>query len=198
MKEVRKLRLYIIAGPNGSGKTTFANKFLPFYAHCREFINADLLAKGLSPLDPDRAAVGAGRMVLQRISEFAKRRFDFAFETTLSGRSYVRMFERLKDAGYKIHLFYLWIPGVKLALKRISKRVKEGGHDVPAGVVKRRYEKSLRNLFGFYWNLPDSISIIDNSGPSPRLIAAKRGVHIKVANERLFEKIQRRISHGKT
>jgi len=112
--------LYIIAGPNGAGKTTFARQFLPNYADCRNFINADLIAQGVSPFSPEAAAFRAGRLMLQEIDLYAKRGESFGFETTLSGRSYLSLIRRLKKRGYKVHFFYLWVPSVELALWRIS------------------------------------------------------------------------------
>ncbi|MFH1672843.1 MAG: zeta toxin family protein, partial [Pseudomonadota bacterium] len=110
--------LYIIAGPNGSGKTTFVRRFLPYYADCINFVNADLIAAGLSPFSPDVAAIKAGKIMLDQIQEHIKAGHDFAIETTLAGRSYVRLLKDLKKEGYKIHLFYLWLHKPDLALKR--------------------------------------------------------------------------------
>src|SRR2546422_7682257 len=134
---------YIIAGPNGAGKTTFATEFLPRYADCRNFINADLIARGLSPFDPDAAMLRAGRTVLERIAEFTEARTDFAFETTLSGRTYLLLLRRMKKVGFRLHMFYLWIPTAELALLRIHDRVESGGHNVPERDVRRRFGRTL-------------------------------------------------------
>ena len=134
----KPINVYVIAGPNGSGKTTFARKFLPDYAKCPNFINADLIAQGLAPFGPHRAEVKAGRLMLQQIQSFSSRGLDFAFETTLAGRSYARLFRTLKRRGYAIHLFFLWIPGPSLGIARIKDRVASGGHDGPPSAVKRR------------------------------------------------------------
>lgn len=131
----RPANCYIIAGPNGAGKTTFAMEFLPLYANCRNFINADLIARGLSPFDPNAALFRAGRTLLERIAEFTEARTDFAFETTLSGRAYVPLLRRVKKAGFRLHLFYLWIPSAELALLRIRDRVESGGHNA-TGLTK--------------------------------------------------------------
>src|SRR3972149_3553449 len=137
--------LYIIAGPNGSGKTTFVRRFLPYYADCINFVNADLIPAGLSPFSPDIAAIKAGKIMLGQIQEHINAGHDFAIETTLAGRSYVRLLKDLKKKGYKIHLFYLWLPNPDLALERIAERVRAGGHDVPKDVVKRRFARSGHN-----------------------------------------------------
>jgi len=183
-------KLYIVAGPNGAGKTTFAKKFLPEQVHCLEFVNADLIAAGLSPLNVKAAEVRAGWLMLDRIHELAGQKKDFAFETTLAGLSYVNFLKKMKAGGYEIHLFYLWISDAKLALKRIAERVKAGGHDVPAKVVERRFAKSLNNLFKIYWNLAESVSLIDNSGSIPKAIASERASIREVFIPELFGKIK--------
>src|SRR6202140_3136214 len=113
---------YIIAGPNGAGKTTFAREFLPHYADCKNFINADLIAQGVSPFSPETAAVRAGRLMLNEIDEFARRGVDFGFETTLSGRAHMNLIRHLKHRGYGVNIFYLWVPSVDLALSRVRER----------------------------------------------------------------------------
>ena len=171
--------LYIIAGPNGVGKTTFATKFLPKYANCPNFINADLIAKGMSPFSPELAALRAGRLVLSEIRFFARRRVSFAFETTLSGRSYLRLIPRLKKQGYRVHIFFLWVKSVDVALSRIKDRVLKGGHDVPEAIVRRRFSRSIQNFLTEYRTLTDSWYLFDNSGGIPDLIAEKtHNLHI--------------------
>jgi predicted ABC-type ATPase len=166
----KKPIVYIIAGPNGTGKTTFATQFLPGIADCRNFINADLIAKGLSPFNVDAAAIQAGRLFLGGIQEQVKQNATFGFETTLSGRGYVKLFKDIKRQGYALHLFYLWIPGLPLAIKRIADRVRLGGHHVPTKVVRRRFRKGLNNLFNVYMNLVDYCAIFDNSSAEPSLV----------------------------
>jgi predicted ABC-type ATPase len=119
--------VYVIAGPNGAGKTTFAREFLPAYADCRNFINADLIAQGVSPFSPDVVAFRAGRMMLEEIELYARRRDSFGFETTLAGRGHLAVIRRLKKRGYGVHFFFLWVPTVELALTRVRNRVMEGG-----------------------------------------------------------------------
>ena len=183
--------VYIIAGPNGSGKTTFAKMFLPDYVKCPNFVNADLIAQGLAPFEPRSAAIKAGKLVLQQIHEFARRDVDFAFETTLSGKSYVSLLSTLKAKGYALHLFFLWIPSPELAIARIKDRVAEGGHNVPAEDVRRRFIRGINNFFKLYESLFDSWMLFDNSKAKPLLIAKKRNGHREVINEELFKIIQR-------
>jgi predicted ABC-type ATPase len=168
-----KPQIYIIAGPNGAGKTTFADEFLPHYAECDEFVNADLIAEGISPFAATGAAFRAGRLMLEQIHLLAQRRIDFAFETTLSGKSYLPLLRNFKGQGYTLHLFYLWLPSIELALARIADRVRQGGHNVPEAIVRRRFNKGLRNLFHFYRPLLNSWLILDNSTDRPRIIAGE-------------------------
>jgi predicted ABC-type ATPase len=163
--------VYIIAGPNGVGKTTFAREFLPNYANCRNFINADLIAQGMAPFSPETAAFRAGRLMLIEIDLLAQRRADFGFETTLSGRSYLRLIGRLKNQGYAVHFFFLWLSSVDLALSRIKGRVSEGGHDVPEADVRRRFDRSIKNFLVWYRALADSWFLFDNSLGRPSVIA---------------------------
>lgn len=186
---------YIIAGPNGAGKTTFATEFLPRFANCRNFINADLIARGLSPFDPDAGMLRAGRTVLERIAEFTEARTGFAFETTLSGRSYVPLLRGVKKAGFRLHMFYLWIPSPDLALLRIRDRVESGGHNVPERDVRRRFGRTLGNLFTLYRPLLDTLRFFDNSSDEPRLIfrdvAGKTDVLDLILYEKLFQQSTR-------
>ena len=181
--------LYIVAGPNGAGKTTFARTFLPEYAHCKEFVNADLIASGLSPFPPEAAALRAGRLLLEQIRFLADRQSDFGFETTLSGVTYVSLFRKLKTRGYRIHLFFLWIPTVEMALGRIADRVSRGGHDVPEPVVRRRFHKGIQNLFTRYRPLLDLWMLFDNSSMQPRLIAREEVGELRVFDQKLFTSV---------
>ena len=185
---------YIIAGPNGAGKTTFATEFLPHYANCRNFINADLIARGLSPFDPDAGLLRAGRTVLERISEFTKAKTDFAFETTLSGRAYVSLLRRVKKSGFRLHMFYLWIPSPELALLRIRDRVESGGHNVPERDVRRRFGRTLGNLFTLYRPLLDTLHFFDNSSDTPRLIFKDESGHATIGDAALYEQLRRKFA----
>ena len=183
---------YVIAGPNGAGKTTFAREFLPLYAHCKNFINADLIAQGLSPFSPEDAAFRAGRLVLSEIASMAARRMDFGFETTLAGRSYIPMIHDLKKRGYQIHFFFLWLPSVDLAISRIKQRVLRGGHSVPEADIRRRFERSNRNFLVDYSALADSWMLFDNSGDVPAPIASLEvGSLVIMQEEKYRELIQR-------
>ena len=184
---MKNKNVYIIAGPNGSGKTTFAKMFLPDYANCPNFVNADLIALGLAPFAPGAAAIKAGRLVLQEIHEFAERGVDFAFETTLSGKLYAGLLKELKLKGYLLHLFFLWIPRPELAIARIKGRVTEGGHHVPSQDVRRRFSRSIHNFFNLYEPILDSWMLFDDSKPSPMLIAKRKNGHRKIFNNELFK-----------
>ena len=186
--------LYVIAGPNGAGKTTFAKEFLPHYAKCENFVNADLIAGGLSPFSPEAAAMRAGRLLLEQIRLVASRQSDFGFETTLSGVTYVALLRGLKARGYRIQLFFLWIPTVEMALARIADRVNRGGHDIPEKVVRRRFHKGIDHLFKRYRPLLDSWMLFDNSGAVPRLIAQEELGGLQVSDPKVFERIKKAVS----
>lgn len=178
--------LYIIAGPNGAGKTTFAREFLPHYAECYEFVNADLIAEGISPFAATAAAFRAGRLMLEQIHCLGKRRVNFAFETTLSGKSYLPILRNFRKQGYALHLFYLWLPSVDLALARVADRVRLGGHNVPEGIVRRRFNKGLRNLFQLYRPLLNSWVILDNSTEAPHIIAGEENGKLQIQNTEIY------------
>ncbi len=163
-------RCIIIAGPNGAGKTTFAREFLPKDAGVVRFVNADLLAAGLSPLKPDLAELNAGRLFLAELDRLAKARQDFAFESTLSGLSYISRLKRWKAQGYRIEIAFLRLASVELALRRIAMRVKQGGHNVPPDDVARRFERGSRNFEQAYKLLADSWAVYDNSSNNLQLI----------------------------
>lgn len=185
---------YVIAGSNGAGKTTFARLFLPQFVQCLNFINPDLIAQGLSPFDPDRALTKAGRLVLQEIRHKVAQLEDFAFETTLAGRTYLREIKEMKVAGYTIHMFYLWIPSPDLAMLRIRDRVESGGHNVPEPDVRRRFVRSMRNLLGLYRPLLDSLHFFDNATTDPRLVFRDEQRKPTVYDTVLYDSIIREVT----
>lgn len=167
-------RIFVIAGPNGAGKTTFATEFLPNEADCPVFVNADLIAAGLSPFAPGLVAIEAARLMLQQIAEHSRRGSSFAFETTLSGRGHARRIPGWRDQGYRVKLFFLRLPTPEAAIARVARRVSEGGHDVPEHVIRRRFDSGWRNFEEVYRDLVDSWAVYDNSGEAPLLVAEGR------------------------
>ena len=163
-------RCIIITGPNGAGKTTFAHEFLPHDVGIMHFINADLIASGLSPLRPELAAIAAGRLFLVELNRLASLQVDFAFETTLSGLGYLKHLQRWKTAGYNIQIIFLYLSSPRLALRRIAARVKQGGHNVPRADVMRRFARGWHNFQTAYRPLADTWAVYDNSGTTPRLL----------------------------
>lgn len=163
-------KIVIIAGPNGAGKTTFAREFLPFDADCPLFINADLIAAGLSPFQPEAAAIRAGRLMLDEIDRNAAEGHNFAFETTLSGHTYVKRIPRWRAQGFTVKLIFLSLATADEAIARVARRVQQGGHDVAPDVVRRRFNAGMRNFLVTYRALVDYWQWFDNSGPQPQLL----------------------------
>jgi predicted ABC-type ATPase len=163
-------KIIIIAGPNGAGKTTFAQEFLPNEAGCEEFINADLIARGLSPFAPEKAALQAGKIMLSQIATNVSAGRSFAFEATLAGLNYARQIPRWRKARYQVKLVFLSLPSANLAVARVAARVRQGGHSVPEPVIRRRFDAGLRNFREVYKGLVDSWALYDNAGNEPRLL----------------------------
>ena len=186
---VKTRNLYIIAGGNGSGKTTFARVFLPTYVRCTRFVNPDLIAQGLSPFAPARAALRAGRLVLGEIGRNLAAGMDFAFETTLSGRTYRRVLQDAKRRGYRVHILYLWIPTAAFAVARVAGRVAEGGHSVPESDVRRRFTRTFINLMSEYRPLADSLHFFDNSGETPQLVFVEETGILSVKDKQRYTRI---------
>jgi predicted ABC-type ATPase len=184
--------VYVIAGPNGAGKTTFAAEFLPDFVQCREFLNADLIAAGLSPFAPETQNLRAGRLVLERIAELAKEQADFGFETTLAGRTYVKLLGDMQANGYRLGLFFLWLPSAEMAVARVENRVQQGGHPVAPVDVQRRYAAGLRSFFQLYSPLVDSWWLYDASRLPPRLIASRERRRVVIKQRRFYQRIKRR------
>lgn len=164
-------RIFIIAGPNGAGKTTFAREFLPNEGSCPVFVNADLIAAGLSPFQPEVAALDAGRIMLAQIDSHVRKGESFAFETTLSGRTYARRIPLWRASGYEITLWFLSLPSAETAVDRVRQRVREGGHNIPEDVIHRRFDAGLRNFHQLYAPLVDRWALYDNAGEAPVLLA---------------------------
>ncbi|TVZ38642.1 putative ABC-type ATPase [Alteromonadaceae bacterium 2753L.S.0a.02] len=160
---------FIIAGPNGAGKTTFALRLLRNEVKTENFVNADLIALGLSPLRPENAAIEAGKLMLRKIDSLARKRENFAFETTLSGTTYLRKIPKWQSAGYKVFLYYFWLPSADAAVERVRLRVSEGGHDIPENVVRRRFDRSISNLAKFE-KVVDQVLIFDTSAGDVRIL----------------------------
>lgn len=185
--------LYIIAGCNGAGKTTASFTILPEMLDCDEFINADEIARGLSPLNPERAAIEAGRLMLTKIDTLISSNSDFAFETTLATKSYTNTIQKAKLHGYEVTLVYFWLDSVELATSRVRTRVLEGGHNIPEDVIKRRYYSGIKNLFKLYIPICDYWMIFDNSVSPTELIAeGYPSGEIEVANRRKLEILKRK------
>lgn len=163
--------LFILAGCNGAGKTTAAYTLLPEKLSVLEFINADEIARGLSPFNVDSVAIDAGRLMLQRIDYLMSKRIDFAFETTLSTRSYVQTIKRAQEAGYTVSLFYVFLDSPEMAVERVAQRVMRGGHNIPTETIYRRYERSISNFFKLYAPVCDYFLFINNSGEQPIEVA---------------------------
>jgi predicted ABC-type ATPase len=163
-------KVIIIAGPNGAGKTTFARSFLPAEANVPRFINADLIAAGLAPFAPETAAIRAGRLMLEEIDLSAQRGESFAFETTLAGLSYLRRIERWRARGYRVSLFFLSLPNAEAAIARVASRVRQGGHDIPEEVIRRRFAAGLENFHRRYKLGVDDWALYDNTGTEPVML----------------------------
>jgi predicted ABC-type ATPase len=166
-------KLYIIAGCNGAGKTTASFTILPEILDCKEFVNADEIAKGLSPFQPEKASFEAGRIMLNRINELLSENQNFAFETTLSTKSYKSKIIEAKEKGYRIILLFFWLQNIELAKERVKTRVSEGGHNIEPEVIERRYIRGIKNLFDIYLPIVDGAFIFDNSEAKHELIADK-------------------------
>jgi predicted ABC-type ATPase len=173
-------KLYVIAGCNGAGKTTASYTILPEILDCDEFVNADEIAKGLSPFRPEKAGIQAGRLMLQRIKSLITKEQDFAFETILATKSYKNFVADAQANGYSVTLIFFYLSSQDLAVKRVETRVKEGGHDIPENVIRRRYENGLKKFFNIYSSIVDEWMFIENSGEPYQLIAQKTKSEVKI------------------
>lgn len=165
--------LYILSGCNGAGKTTVAYSILPEILQCREFVNADEIAKGLSPFQPDKVTFQAGKIMIKRIKSLIEQGNDFAIETTLSAITYKQTIKAAQENGYYVTIIFFWLSSIELAKERVRLRVKEGGHNIPDNVIERRYIKGLYNFFNVFLSICDNVMLFDNSAESPKLIMTK-------------------------
>ena len=180
----------VIAGPNGAGKSTAARSFLRSPLSLLEFVNADVIAQGLSAFNPDAAAIQAGRIMLARLKQLAEERASFAFETTLASRSFARWIQELCGTGYVFDLFFFWIPSAELAIDRVATRVQQGGHHVPPHVVRRRYSRGISNFFRIYSRLATNWRFYDNSRPESRIVAGRMsGGEVQVFDLELWDSL---------
>lgn len=186
MKEI-----VILGGPNGAGKTTAARKLLPKFPSVREFLNADEFARVISPNDIDSAAFAAGRKMLERMRELVAMNRSFGFESTLSGRSYLRLLKGCKQKGWRITLLFLWLPSPEAAMKRVARRVREGGHGIPPETIRRRYYAGLANFLRLYLPLADEAEIYDNSSRQVRIAMRVEGRALRVLDPRRWAKLGR-------
>jgi predicted ABC-type ATPase len=185
----------ILAGPNGAGKSTSAPAVIDELMAAGAFVNADVIARGLSGFDPDSVAFQAGRIMLQRLEELAGQRADFAFETTLASRTFAPFIRQLREVGYRTRLVYVWVESAELCIRRVHARRAAGGHFVDEEIVRRRYERSLANFFSLYRPLADEWQVYDNSsGEQPVLVAEGHGTSVAVIHERAtWDEMMRRI-----
>ncbi len=184
-------KLFIIAGCNGAGKTTASYTILPEMLHCNEFVNADEIARGLSPFQPEMVSFEAGRIMLNRIRELLNQQVDFAFETTLASKTYIHLIKQAKLLEYEVVLVFFWLKSSELAKIRVRKRVSQGGHDIPDDVIERRYSRGLKNLFEIFIPACDYWMIVDNSEKASVIVVeAKIGLMPVIHNADIWDKIQ--------
>jgi predicted ABC-type ATPase len=183
--------IYLIAGCNGAGKTTASNTMLPEMLECKEFVNADSIAAGISPFQPESVSFEAGRFMLQRIEQLVKAKVDFAIETTLSSRNYLLKVKEWQKQGYEVILIFFWINSPSLAIERIKDRVKKGGHSVPKEIVIRRYYRGIKNLFKYYLQICDYWLVIDNSRESPDIVVeGNKDLELEIFNKQIWSTIK--------
>ena len=186
--------LYIISGCNGAGKTTASMTILPDVLDCQEFVNADEIARGLSPFNPEGVSIAAGRLMLDRINQLLEGEDSFAVETTLSARTYSRFVYRAHAHGFRVHLIFFWLKSPEAAILRVAQRVQEGGHNIPRDVVIRRYYMGLNNLFSLFMPIVDIWMLYDNSDMSKVCIATGgKNLHTEVYNNEIFNEIQNNV-----
>ena len=181
--------LYIISGCNGAGKTTASYTVLPEILDCKEFVNADEIAKGLSPFNPESVAIDAGKLMIRRIRELLDSRSDFAFETTLAPRNYTHLIDEAHRKGYVVTLLYFWLETPELAVQRVAQRVRTGGHNIPLPTIYRRYQMGVQNLFKLYIPIVDHWSIINSSRVEFEIIAEGNKETLTISNQSVYNKL---------
>jgi len=186
---------WIIAGPNGAGKTTFALEYLPHVVRCSRFVNADLIAAGLSPLAPEREVLAASRLFLREIDSCIAARENFSFETTLSGRGYLKLIRRLRDAGWWVELIYLALPSVEMSRLRVAERVSHGGHSIAPQDIERRFPRSLHNLFNAFAPCVDSCQCFINTGALPEPVAEWQAGQVSILNPSWYQHLLKESRH---
>lgn len=190
--EQKKKNLYIIAGCNGAGKTTASFTVLPEMLNCKEFVNADEMAKGLSPFNPEGVALQAGRLMIERVLQLMRDEETFAFETTLSTRSYVKLVKMAQKQGYYVTLLFFSLATPEQAVKRVAKRVSQGGHNIPTDVVYRRYASGLKNLFQLYMDTVDFWALFDNSDcPTRKIAYGWKGAETTILDNETFNRLKK-------
>ena len=185
--------LYIIAGCNGAGKTTASYTVLPDILNCREFVNADEIARGLSPFQPEKVSIQAGRLMLARVKDLLAAEEDFAIETTLATKIYVDLIKQAQQKGYQVMLLFFWLSSPDLAVKRVKNRVQEGGHNIPEDVIRRRYRAGLQHFFSQYQLIVNRWMLIDNSGESYQIIAESQA-HMTVIDSEIWKMLNQKYN----
>jgi predicted ABC-type ATPase len=184
--------LFVIAGCNGAGKTTLSKLLLPEYLKVKEFVNADEIARGLSPFNPEGAAFTAGRVMLERINELAEKKIDFAIETTLASKTYAHLFKSLKATGYELIIVFVFLGSPEEAIKRVRQRVKEGGHNIPVDVIRRRYTRGLKNFNDIYTSIADMWTVVDNTYSTPKFVSEMRNNKITIFEKEIWKTITKK------
>lgn len=186
--------LYIISGCNGAGKTTASYTVLPEILNCKEFVNADEIARGLSPFNPESVAIEAGRLMLQRIDFLLEKDISFSIETTLSTKSYINLVRRAQEKGFSVRILFFWLNSPELAIRRVAERVAKGGHNIPEPIIRRRYTAGLKNLFNLFMDQVDYWDIYDNSDyPRKQIACGGKNAKTIISEDILFNQLKRYV-----
>lgn len=186
--------LYIISGCNGAGKTTASYTVLPEILNCKEFVNADEIARGLSPFNPESVAIEAGRLMLQRIEFLLEKDTSFSIETTLSTKTYINLVRRAQEKGFSVRILFFWLNSPELAIRRVAERVAKGGHNIPEPIIRRRYTAGLKNLFNLFMDQVDYWDIYDNSDyPRKQIACGGKNAKTIISEDILFNQLKRYV-----